>query len=102
MGGESVRRTALETREHLLEVARELFYWHGIRATGVDKIAESAQVAPTTLYRQFASKDELVAAYVSRADRLYQGWFESAISSGDSSPHGRITALFDALYEELR
>jgi AcrR family transcriptional regulator len=97
-----VRRTALETREHLLEVAHDLFYWHGIRSTGVDTIAESAKVAPTTLYRQFASKDDLVAAYVIRANRLYRDWFESAISSGDQSPKGRIAALFDALYEELR
>lgn len=59
-------RSAADTREHVLEVARELFYWHGIRATGVDRIATEADVSPTTLYRLFTSKDDLVAAYVER------------------------------------
>ena len=53
------RRTAAETREHVLAVAHELFYWHGIRATGVDAIAAEAKVTPATLYRLFASKDDL-------------------------------------------
>ena len=50
------RRSAAETREHVLGVAQKLFYWHGIRATGIDKVAAEAGVAPTTLYRLFASK----------------------------------------------
>ena len=60
------RRTSAETRDHILEVAERLFYWDGIRATGVDTVAAEAGVAPTTLYRLFASKDDLVAAYVDR------------------------------------
>jgi AcrR family transcriptional regulator len=43
-------------------VAAELFYRHGIRAIGVDAIAEAAGTNKMTLYRHFASKDELVAA----------------------------------------
>jgi AcrR family transcriptional regulator len=66
------RRTAAQTREHVLAIANELFYWHGIRATGIDAVAAEAGVAPTTLYRLFASKDDLIAAYVERADRLYR------------------------------
>jgi AcrR family transcriptional regulator len=42
-------------------VAAELFYRHGIRAIGVDAIAEAAGTNKMTLYRHFASKDELVA-----------------------------------------
>jgi AcrR family transcriptional regulator len=48
-------------RERLLNVAAELFYRHGIRAIGVDAIAEAAGTNKMTLYRHFASKDELVA-----------------------------------------
>jgi AcrR family transcriptional regulator len=89
------RRSSAETREHVLQVAHDLFYWQGIRAVGVDRIAAEAGVAPTTLYRLFASKDDLVAAYVERADRAYREWFDAA--SGDGSPRERILALFDAL-----
>ena len=44
--------------------ARDLFYRHGIRAVGVDAIAEAAGTNKMTLYRHFDSKDELVAEYL--------------------------------------
>jgi AcrR family transcriptional regulator len=92
-----VVRPAAETRAHILDVAERLFYWDGIRATGVDKITSEAGVAPTTLYRQFASKDDLVAAYVDRYAAGYRGWIDSLTSASDASPRDRILALFDGL-----
>ena len=96
------RRTAAQTREHVLAVAHELFYWHGIRATGVDAIATKAEVAPTTLYRLFASKDDLIAAYIERADRLYREWMIEATAPAVGTPRERILALFDALDEQVQ
>jgi len=51
-------------RERILAAARELFYRHGIRAVGVEAIAEAASTNKMTLYRHFGSKDELIAAYL--------------------------------------
>jgi AcrR family transcriptional regulator len=51
-------------RARLLAAAAELFYRHGIRAVGVEAIAEAAGTNKMTLYRHFSSKDELVAAYL--------------------------------------
>lgn len=48
-------------RSRLLAAAAELFYRHGIRAVGVEAVAEAADTNKMTLYRHFASKDELVA-----------------------------------------
>jgi AcrR family transcriptional regulator len=48
-------------RARILKAARELFYRNGIHTVGVDAIAEAADTNKTTLYRHFASKDELVA-----------------------------------------
>jgi AcrR family transcriptional regulator len=96
----ATRRSSAETREHVLQVAHELFYWHGIRAVGVDRVAATAGVAPTTLYRLFASKDDLVAAYVERADRAYREWFDTA--TRDGTPRERILALFDELIEQTQ
>lgn len=48
-------------RARLLAAAAELFYRHGIRAIGVEAIAEAAGTNKMTLYRHFPSKDELVA-----------------------------------------
>src|SRR5262245_7452049 len=51
-------------RARILAVASDLFYRHGIRAIGVEAIAEAAKTNKMTLYRHFASKDELVAEYL--------------------------------------
>jgi AcrR family transcriptional regulator len=54
----------LPPRARILAAAGELFYRHGIRAVGVDAIAEAAGTNKMTLYRHFASKDALVAEYL--------------------------------------
>jgi AcrR family transcriptional regulator len=54
----------LPPRERILAAAGELFYRHGIRAVGVEAIAEAAGTNKMTLYRHFASKDALVAEYL--------------------------------------
>jgi AcrR family transcriptional regulator len=95
-------RSSADTREHVLGVAHELFYWQGIRATGVDRVAAAAGVAPTTLYRLFASKDDLIAAYIERAGRLYRDWFDAAARVGGADPRAAILAVFDALGEQVQ
>jgi len=95
-------RSSADTREHVLGVAHELFYWQGIRATGVDRVAAAAGVAPTTLYRLFASKDDLIAAYIERAGRLYREWFDAAAAVGGADPRAAILGVFEALGEQVQ
>ena len=54
----------ISPRERILAAASDLFYRHGIRAVGVEAIAEAAKTNKMTLYRHFPSKDELVAEYL--------------------------------------
>jgi AcrR family transcriptional regulator len=54
----------LPPRERILAATCDLFYRHGIRAVGVEAIAEAAGTNKMTLYRHFTSKDELVAEYL--------------------------------------
>jgi AcrR family transcriptional regulator len=62
-------------RERILAVAADLFYRRGIKAIGVETIAEAAGTNKMTLYRHFASKDELVAEYLRRlADKASSSW----------------------------
>lgn len=96
------RRPAAETRGHVLDVAHELFYWNGIRATGIDRVAAEAGVAPTALYRLFPSKDALVAAYIERAEQRYHEWFDGVTKEDGRPPAVRIVALFEALAERTR
>jgi AcrR family transcriptional regulator len=81
-------------------VPHELFYWHGIHATGVDTVAN--EVAPTTLYRLFGSKDGLVAAHVERAGALYREWFDQSLGSADRPARERLLGLFAALDDQLQ
>jgi len=60
-------------RDRLLAAAAELFYRHGIKAVGVEAIAEAAATNKMTLYRHFASKDELVSEYLRAAARDADG-----------------------------
>jgi AcrR family transcriptional regulator len=93
------RRAAAETRAHVLDVAEELFYADGIHATGIDKVAATAGVAPTTLYRLFASKDDLVAAYVERFAVGYREWIETVTSAPGLTPAEGVLALIDGLVD---
>lgn len=61
------RSEKVAPRERILQAAAELFYRHGIRAVGVEAVAEAAGTNKMTLYRHFISKDELVAEYLRRA-----------------------------------
>lgn len=97
-----MRRSSSETRTHVLQVARDLFYWHGIRATGVDTIAREAGVAPTTLYRLFSSKDDLVAAYLEREAASYRAWFTAATFDVPTDARGRLLSLFAALAQQVQ
>ena len=63
-------------RARILAAAGDLFYRQGIRAVGVDAIAEAAGTNKMTLYRHFASKDELVAEYLRQSAKLADACWE--------------------------
>lgn len=96
--GRRARRSAAETRAHVVAVAAEMFYADGIHATGVDALAARAGVAPTTLYRLFASKDDLVVAYVEHCSDRYRRVLVEASSTGTARE--RILSTFSAFAED--
>jgi AcrR family transcriptional regulator len=74
-----------------------LFYQRGIRSVGVDEIVAAAAVAKMSLYRSFASKDELVAAYLRDNDRRYWRWWDEVMSRHPGAPREQLRGLFCAL-----
>jgi AcrR family transcriptional regulator len=77
----------ISPRERILSVASELFYRHGIRAIGVERIAEAAETNKVTLYRHFSSKDELVAEYLRRlAQEAKSSWDRLEASHPTDAP----------------
>lgn len=95
-----MRRSAEETRRHILDVAGDLFYSRGVRAVGMDLVIGTAGVANATLYRQFANKDELVTAYlINRNAHWWERLREAAAAAPD--PRARIKALFDLTRQDM-
>ncbi|MCZ4277292.1 MULTISPECIES: TetR/AcrR family transcriptional regulator [Nocardiaceae] len=82
--------------ERILTVASKLFYERGIKAVGVDLIAEEAGTTKKTLYDRFGSKDGLVMRYL---QRRYQWWCEFVLDHIATLEPGteRILGVYDAL-----
>nr|WP_269328020.1 TetR/AcrR family transcriptional regulator [Kineosporia mesophila] len=81
----------------LLDAAGDLFYDRGVRAVGVDLIAETAGTTKKTLYDRFGSKDALVRLYLlQRAGR----WREHLLARLESAPadsESQVLTVFDVL-----
>lgn len=85
--------------DQILSAASALFYREGIRAVGIDRIIEVANVAKATLYRHFPSKDHLVAAYLQdRHDRVIRSLQEAL--EREESPRSQLKLIFERLYEK--
>jgi len=94
--GEPSLRAESVARERILETAERLFYRDGYRAVGVDTIIAESGVAKMTLYRHFRSKDELIAAYLERANHQLLGWIEGLIAP-HADPRAALIAVFDGV-----
>lgn len=86
-----------EARERVLQTASRLFAREGIRAVGVDRIAAEAGVGKMTLYRHFATKDELIVATLEGADGPARAALSSAIGRAGDDPWARLLAPFAML-----
>lgn len=84
----------------MLDAADVLFYEEGIRATGVEAVAEGAGVTKMTLYAHFASKDDLILAYLKERDRRWRDSLERRLERQDESEE-KLLAVFDAYREWL-
>lgn len=84
---------AAKTR--LLEAAATLFYNDGITATGIDTITAKAGVAKMSLYNNFKSKAELVAAFIEVRHAEWLALYEKRMCHA-TTPQTRVLAIFDA------
>lgn len=80
-------------RDRILAAARELFYRDGVRAVGVDAVAAAAGTNKMTLYRHFASKDALVAAYLRQLAEEGNSVWREVQEDAPGDPQGQLVAL---------
>ncbi len=89
-------------RQRLLDTAFGLFYAHGIRGVGVDRIIAESGVAKATLYKHFPAKDDLVLAYLDRVDDVWTGQLQAAAAAAGPEPAEQLVGMFDALATACR
>ena len=94
--------TAPSARERILASAHDLFYRDGIRATGVDRLIAESGVAKLTFYRHFASKDDLVRAFLGHRHERWMAWFVDALGRHGAGQGTGLQPLLDALEEWFR
>jgi AcrR family transcriptional regulator len=91
----------LPPRARILAAASELFYRHGIRAVGVEAIADAAGTNKMTLYRHFASKDALVAEYLRQSASAADGCWERFLREHPGDPLGQLLAWLEEMARHL-
>ncbi len=91
------RRGEPSARDRLIETAIELFYQEGIRAIGIDTVIARSGVSKSSLYRTFASKDDLIAAFAEEQNRRFWQWWDEITNRYAGAPRKQIEALFDGI-----
>ena len=84
-------------RDRIMKTASDLFYRYGIHAVGVDTIASEAGTNKMSFYRNFASKDELVAEYLRGEEREGLLWWDQTLAAHAGNPRLQVESLFDVL-----
>lgn len=85
-----------DTREKILATAEQLIYQNGIQATGMDLLVKTSGVARKSIYRYFATKDDVAAAALNARDVRWMNWFRTESNKADT-PEARILNMFDVL-----
>jgi AcrR family transcriptional regulator len=85
-----VEAPAQAVKERILATACALFYQRGVRAVGVDLIVEKADVAKTSLYRFFKTKDDLVAAFLKQEDEDFWATWDRVARQHAAEPASEL------------
>jgi AcrR family transcriptional regulator len=94
------RSAAGGARERILEAAYDLFSRHGLQAVGINTIIEQSGVAKRTLYRHFASKDDLIVEFLRlREERWTKDWLQGEVERRAVLPEERLLAIFDVFHD---
>jgi len=88
-------------RERILAASGDLFYRLGIRAVGVEAIAEAAGTNKMTLYRHFSSKDELVAEYLRRLAANAGKFWDELTAAHPGDPRAQLRGWLQAMEAHL-
>jgi AcrR family transcriptional regulator len=87
------RKPAPGTRDRILDSAARLFQEHGARAVGTQQIIDACGCGKKLLYGEFASKDDLVVAYLERCQREWSAIMDEATRPYADDPGRQLVAM---------
>lgn len=86
-------------KDRILFTAHDLFYRHGIRATGIDRVIAASGVTKVTFYRHFPSKNDLIHAYLEYRHERWLAWFKDALARHGQDVHALVPSLAEWLQD---
>jgi AcrR family transcriptional regulator len=87
-----------QTRERLLEAAREVFLKHGIETVSIEEVAEAAGYSRGAFYSNFGSKDDVLCALLDREIESQRQEVEAIVAA---LPAADLMAKLRQYYVEL-
>jgi AcrR family transcriptional regulator len=88
-------------KDRILDTASRLFYDQGYHVTGINQIIDEADIARASLYNHFASKTDLLLAYLDRTHDLWFRELENTLAPLSTS-RDKLLALFDFRIQRQR
>lgn len=79
--------------------AAELFYLEGIKPVGINRVLTAANAPIMSLYRNFGSKEGLVAEFLKSKGHQVRTMFQTEAEARAETGRDRILAVFDVLGE---
>lgn len=88
------RAQAAENRQNVIDVASRLFREHGFDGIGLKDLMEGAGLTQGAFYKQFASKEDLVAQASAQAlEHAARRWSDAAAANPED-PLGAVIAFY--------
>jgi AcrR family transcriptional regulator len=94
-------RPAPGVGDRILATATGLFYREGVRAVGIQRVIDEAGIAKASLYAHYRSKDDLVAACISRRSEIARAAIERRLADAGPDARARLLAMFDGQVETV-
>lgn len=89
-------------RQRIIQAARREFLAHGFKATDLAVFAAALGISKKTLYQQFASKRDLVAAVLADKIAGVEAALSAILKGGEKEPHDlKIRRFIECLQHEL-
>lgn len=88
-------------KERILSSAAELFYHQGIRAVGVEEVAKHAATTKAGIYRNFESKDHLIAEWLQQQNDQHRDWWLSIYVKYPNDPLKQLKEIIHGVGEAL-